>query len=642
MLTVPLDQPRCTMSSPTASAALGFALRFDTPSVHEYPAGSKSNVSRGSRVLSLDSIWVSVRRHMLWLVAALALLVAAPSVSADFYSDDQGMVLAMDGIAPPMIPGPFHLYTFMTGAPGERDALVRDSQVPWWTVDGIRLSFCRPLSSALLALDHALAGRDPLPYHLHSMAWYAAAAVAAGALFRRLLPEREALTAAVLFAIAPAHWMLASWPSARHVAISGTLSIAALLAHWEARNRPEASRLWPLLALGLGALALAGGETGLGVFGYVAAYELLGRRDPLARRLRALAPWAALFFAYALLYKGLGFGVRGAGAYLDPIAQPLAYLTAMPTRLAVYASAALLCIPSELTVIAPSSVPLLSALGVGAVLTLTWLWSRALRALPPNQARTLAWLLVGALLAVLPGLASIPGDRVLFLSNLGIVAVLSIVLQHAWAKGERGLGVWLSRLGVVVFGFVHLALAPLSFAFGAWQLAVTSHAALAAASQAEIPARPGLTVVGIGLADPLVGMYLASALYIAPRPEPRPRSVYLLSMSAHRHRVRRVDERTLEITLLGGTLLDEALEYLFRARSSPLRAGDVTPLGAFSVRVLEEDAGRPTRFSVLFDRSLEDPSLSFVIWKRGGLRAFALPQAGQEVLVEHELGPMGI
>jgi hypothetical protein len=88
--------------------------------------------------------------------------------------------------------------------------------------------------------------------------------------------------------------------------------------------------------------------------------------------------------------------------------------------------------------------------------------------------------------------------------------------------------------------------------------------------------------------------------------------------------------------------IDEALEYLFRARSSPLRVGDVVPLGTWSVRILEEDGGRPTRFSVLFDRSCDDPSLAFVIWQRGGLRALTPPRVGTDVIIEHELGPMGI
>jgi hypothetical protein len=43
--------------------------------------------------------------------------------------------------------------------------------------------------------------------------------------------------------------------------------------------------------------------------------------------------------------------------------------------------------------------------------------------------------------------------------------------------------------------------------------------------------------------------------------------------------------------------------------------GDVAALGAFSVRVLAENEGRPTRFSVLFDRSLDDSSLAILIRK---------------------------
>ncbi|HEV8247068.1 MAG TPA: hypothetical protein VGP93_14925, partial [Polyangiaceae bacterium] len=63
---------------------------------------------------------------------------------------------------------------------------------------------------------------------------------------------------------------------------------------------------------------------------------------------------------------------------------------------------------------------------------------------------------------------------------------------------------------------------------------------------------------------------------------------------------------------------------------------------AWTVQILEESAGRPARFSVSFDRSLDDPSLAFLIWKDGGLRALAAPAVGQPVLVRHELGPMGI
>jgi len=580
---------------------------------------------------------------VLWVIALLSVLLASPALLADFYCDDQAMVLTIEGIAPAPVPGPFHLYSFMTGAPGERDWLVSQSSLPWWSVDGIRLAFFRPLSSALLVFDHALAGRHPLAYHLHSMAWYILAVLAAALLFRRLLPEREAALAALLFTVSPAHWMAVAWPSARHDAISGALCAFALLLHVEARERrADGSRWLSWASFGCAVLALTGGETALALFGFVAAYELIGRCEPLSLRLRALAPWGALFVAYAALYEGFGFGVRGAGGYVDPVAQTRSYLELLPGRLAVYLNAALLCVPSELATLLPKTARFLAALGVVAGLVFAGLMRRAARALDRGLARTLGWLLVGALLSLLPAAASMPGDRVLLQANFALAPALSVLLMYAGSAAQSLSATWFARAGVALFGLVHLVLAPLSFAFGAWQLASTSHAAMDAAAKAEIPARPGLAVLGIGLADPLVGMYLPASLYLAPRPEPRPSAVHLLSTSAHDHLLQRTGERTLEVAIVDGALLEGPLESLFRPESAPLRAGDRLPLGAWTVQILQEIAGRPTRFAVSFDRSLDDPSLSFLIWKDGGLRALAPPRVGERVLVKHEPGPMGI
>jgi hypothetical protein len=110
---------------------------------------------------------------------------------------------------------------------------------------------------------------------------------------------------------------------------------------------------------------------------------------------------------------------------------------------------------------------------------------------------------------------------------------------------------------------------------------------------------------------------------------------------AHDHWLQRSDERTLEVDIVDGALLEGPLESLFRPESAPLRAGDRLPLGAWTVQILQEISGRPTRFAVLFDRPLDDPSLSFLIWKNGGLRALVVPRVGQRVHVKHEPGPIG-
>jgi hypothetical protein len=575
-----------------------------------------------------------------FLVALLAVLLSAPSLFADFYCDDQWFVLRLDGAALAPKEGPFSLYTFASGAADQRARIVDHGPLLWWTEDGLRLAFCRPLSSALLWVDHAVAGRRPLVYHVHSIAWYVLAVLAAAHLLRRVLREREAALASLLFTISPAHWMLAAWPSARHVAVSGVFALAAIGLHVDARARRGA--LLSVPALGCAALGLAGGETALGAFAYVFAYEAFGAIEPFARRARALAPWAALFVAYAMVYRALGFGVHGSALYFDPVGDLAAYLSALPGRLGVFADSALLGPPSELTVVDARAVRVLAPLGVMAAVALGLLLRRALRTEGGESRRSIRWLLAGAALALLPGAASIPGDRVLFVPNVGVAAALSLVILHA---GKRGAGASLAalpaRAGVGLFAVLHAALFPLLFVFGSAQLASTSHAAIRAATTADIPARPDLRVYGIGISDALVGMYLGGSLGLAPRPEPRPREVHMLSLAPHDHRIKRADDRTLEITIDGGTVLDGPFSMVVRSSGAKLRAGEVVPFGASTVRILDDAAGSPTRFAVTFDRPLEDPSIVFVVWQKGALHTLAAPAVGEEVRVPHELGPMG-
>lgn len=577
-----------------------------------------------------------------YLAALVALTLSLPSLFADFYCDDQFFVLRLDGVVPTPARGPFNLYTFASGAPDQRAKFVDHGFLPWWTVDGLRLSFCRPLSSLLFALDHAVAGHHPLLYHLHSIAWYVLAVLVAARLFKRLLPEREGALATLLFAAAPAHWMLAAWPSSRHVAISGVFALAAIYFHLAL---PRPSRNWRASIPGLvcALMALAGGETALAVFAYVLAYEAFGRSEALSLRMRALAPWAALLLAYTLVYRARGYGVRGSGPYVDPIANPASYLAALPTRLAVYADAALLGPPAEITNLAAKLVPKLATLGVLGAIAFTLLLVLALSRLDAALRRTVHWLLAGAVLSVLPGAAGIPGDRILFMPTLGITAALAIIFLHAVKRGSSLPFIdFPARAGVVLFAFVHVVIAPLAFAFGAGRLASTSHAALAAASAAEIPARAGLRVYGIGLSDPLVGMYLASSLSLAPRPEPRPSEVHLLSVSPHDHRVRRTGERTIEIAVDSGTFFDSAFESLVRPATALMHAGDIVALGTSTVEILADAAGHPTRFAVTFDRPVDDPSIALVDWQSGALRTIAAMPIGAEVFIPHEVGPTGL
>ena len=71
--------------------------------------------------------------------------------------------------------------------PSELQRLIRGGPAPWFTDPASKLHFLRPLSSLLLAADHALFGRHAAFWHAHSIAWYAALVLACAALYRRFI-----------------------------------------------------------------------------------------------------------------------------------------------------------------------------------------------------------------------------------------------------------------------------------------------------------------------------------------------------------------------------------------------------------------------------------------------------------------------
>jgi hypothetical protein len=92
--------------------------------------------------------------------------------------------------------------------------------------------------------------------------------------------------------------------------------------------------------------------------------------------------------------------------------------------------------------------------------------------------------------------------------------------------------------------------------------------------------------------------------------------------------LRRTAADTLELSTPDGTLLDGPWPSVFRSRSLPLPRGSVVRTSYMTVAILDDRDGRPTRASFQFTRSLDDPSLVFLVFRDGGLRRLAIPAPG--------------
>src|SRR5262245_44848207 len=270
------------------------------------------------------------------LVVALALAAAFGAwevLFAGFMADDLMQLAVLEGLSPAAAwTGPFDLYTISDGNPVHVRAMQDAGLFPWFADPAFEMAFSRPLSSALLVIDHALFGLRPAGYRLHGVLWSLALVGAVGIFLRRALPGRLGVLALLVFVLSGIQGIFC-WTAARHIVVAAALGFVGLALHL--RWREDGWRPGAVLSVLALALSLAASEVGIAVAAYLLAYEALGASGTARSRLRAAVPALALVGAYLVAYRLLGHGASAGSGYLDPLRDPGAFLRALPIRLAV-------------------------------------------------------------------------------------------------------------------------------------------------------------------------------------------------------------------------------------------------------------------------------------------------------------------
>ncbi len=564
----------------------------------------------------------------------LAFLLSLPALRGGFCADDTSIILRLEG----HLPGSHHpldLYRFIDGSTAGVQHLIERGGFPWYTDSHLKLAFFRPLAGALWWAEHAVFARHAVFYHAQSILWYLLLVYLAWLLFRRTLPDGLAGLAAILFAMSDTHAMAVAWLSNRHAVIATAMMLGGLLLHLRARE--DGFRPGWMLSVPCYALGLCAGETALGMLAYLYSYELLGRSDFLKSRIKALLPSTLLVLGYLIIYKVLDYGAAGSAGYLDPLAEPVAFLRAAPERVLLLLGSFLGGAPADVASARPELGPLAAALGLGLVLLAVLILLAAWRSLDAAQRRTFRWLIAGAALSLIPSLGGYPGTRLLLPASLGGVALLALLLRHAYGRTRAGRlpTKLLFALLVVLYGLRP----PVIFTFLVAKMNQLGGLGARLAQTSELPSDKATAVVVLAAADPLVGMFSSSVFQMQTGREMR--AWWTLSMAEREHEVSRLAADTLELQVRDGRMLESASERLCRRPTQRFQVGDrVTLLGA-EVRILSEQAGRPTRIAVKFDRSLDDPTLWFVAWRDGALRRLTIPGPGAVLHLPHTPGPTG-
>ncbi len=561
-----------------------------------------------------------------WRAGLLAMVLLLPSLGLGALLDDHQILILLGGVVDADLPGG-NLFAFIPDDPVARQGLLDHGGLPWWTAESLKMAFFRPLASWHLALDHALFGRTLWAWHAHQILWLGALVTIGATIQRRVLPGSLAGLAMLIWAVDVSHAMPGGWIANRNALNAILPALLGLLFHLRWREED-----WkPGLPLSLVAytIGLMGGEAALGILAYVAAYELVGTRH---RSLKALLPATLVVLAYLGLYKAMSLGTHASGIYIDPIASPLRWLSEVPRKLLIFAAADLAGFPAVLSSLNPQFLTPQLVVGLGVLVHVSllghWVWKQ----MEPDRRRTLGWLGLGALGALLPSLSTFPSDRLLQASSLGTSALVAAILVTARdTVGAPRLAKWaalpLAGVALVVMPLAGLATQGTLLTIGRWADEV--------AQEAELDNETLATTHQVVLAASTheVGFYLPFIRW--KQTGVLADSWRVLSVAPHDHRFTRTGPQTLEMEVVDGTLLTGLFEAMFRGPDHPLVVGDVLDAGPLTAEILAVGEPGPSRVRFQFEGELDGPDYRWLMWTPEGLVRVDLPALGETLVVPY-------
>jgi hypothetical protein len=606
---------------------------------------------------------VTTSAARIYIVATTCIIVLSAILHYDalkvgFTADDYAQIAMMRDIYP-VHRAPLSLFTFSDGSAAENQALRDSGFYPWWSHPALRISMCRPLSSALMWVDLSLFGLQPFAYHVHSLVYWLVMLVLFALLLHKLLPPAVALIALVLFAFDEAQGALLSWIALRNEILATVFGLLALLLLHRAHERGSNVRRWPaLLAF---TMALLAGEYALAFVGYVFVLELL-RAKGLKNRALAVAPWIILLTMYLALRAAFGFGSYASGNYLDPIAEPNEFLHQASARLPVLAGEVALglrsnfwtsglpwgrqlvaygVIPKAYVVDIQSLRVALERIGLFGLIVLMLVVVVAARSEAGKRAR---FLVLGVPLALLPVLSPFPESRVLVPVVCGFSVAMGCFLYASvmvWRRGTRRL---YASLGLALGVLLLSGQLASGYYFGCYEGRVCAR--LAASVRESIldykrdePLCFAKRVLLLGAADATTTLYIPLIRKIYERPGPQ--AVYLLSETLNPSRLRRIGNSAFDLESLY-PVYTSADAYASVFNNRPIYAGEIFTVDGMQVIVESVYQGRPMHMRFILDLPLDDPRVVLLLQTSSGLQPVAFPKLGQEMIVPAPMLPTAL
>jgi len=549
--------------------------------------------------------------------AALALVLSLPALWFGFSCDDHVHRAIFEGKIPVSRPrvSPYGLFAFVVD-PKMTKVTIAFGVMPWWTSPDLQISFWRPLTELTHGLDAWLWPDSAIGAHAFSVGLYVCAAFLAARLYRELGMERiAAIVAAFVYACDDGHATAVGWIAARSGLVATVCVFACLRAHHRFWTNGARGSLG--LACAWFAASLLSAEAGVAVCGYLVAYVLTYERT---RRWISLVPYAAIGVVWASIYVISGFGTAHSGFYRNPLSTVSSCIEAMASWVVLMGSA-FGGPPADIYAFLPPSLGSVH-LAIAAALIL----AIAGYGVRPNASHAhVRFFAIGSALALVPSLGSaLPQDRLLLIAHLGTAGIIGEFLA-AYLQSSAKPRV-LERVVAVLFFVLHLVVAPLLLPLRI-SSELTNLSNLFDRPAMMEPRSTTKLIVFVNPPIPIIPVYF-SVLHPDPNPDPKVSSI-LLAPGLPGFAWSRESDRTL-VVQGSSSLLTTKFDYLVRAPEEPMHRGQRIHVRGVVVEVREVDEqSHPTEVAFTFDRSVDDETIEFIVWRGTTLGSEAPPRIDQ-------------
>ncbi len=570
-------------------------------------------------------------------VAIVAIILTLTSLKAGLIADDYHHKLLMSGSKSPirLLNSPIDMFRFIDGDPKRTAKIIDYGFFPWWTYEKAKGAFWRPLASITHWLDYIIWPNSPPLMHLHNLLWYGALAMAVAFLYRRFMTIAWiAGLAALLYAIDDAHGMPAGLISNRNALMATFFGVLAIIAHdkWRRDNWHAGIALGPLLL----AASLLSAEAGISTCAYLAAHMLFIDRGIWRKRIVAMIPYAAVVVVWRLLWTHLGYGIENIGVYVDPVIEPLRFISAVKNNAPFLLLGQWALPPSDISIMLPPRYWIL--LWRSALVFLVLLIVVLIPLL--RRDRTARFWMLGMLLSILPICSTFPCDRLLTFVGIGAMGLVAQFISFVFGKTEQRPKLILWRIPALmlaaIFILVHFIIAPLVLpvraAYPMMPKKFTDKLMISGPLDNSVK-NQDLVIVN----PPLAFLVMQSPLVWESNSQPIPRHLRILTSSLGLPvKIYRPDANTLVVRPQYGYYA-AVFDALFRDRKHPFSVGDRVELTGMTVEIRELTGdGRPAEAAFTFVVALEDPSLRWLQYKNGNFVPFTPPVIGQSVVLQAE------